>query len=204
MERKGELAVLPDYPETKRLFSRFFQARMRLRARQLSPLRMVPTRHYHEGRGFHVIRPDNSESKSEMEVLSVESFIKLDEIPAQTFDSVVKKFDEITQEMVRKQTELSLRRIDEDMPQSQTVDARGKKLDAELILKMFEAIQLEFNDDGSIQPLHLVGPLFTSESLAAAEKQTIESPELSKRYEELIARKREEWRAREADRKLVG
>jgi hypothetical protein len=139
-----------------------------------------------------------------MEVISVESFVKLDEIPAQTFDSVVKKFDEITQEMVRKQTELSLRRIDEDLPPSQTVDAKGRKLDAELILEMFEAIQLEFDDDGSIQPLHLVGHLFTSESLAAAEKQTIESPELSRRYEDLIARKREEWRAREADRKLVG
>jgi hypothetical protein len=36
---------------------------------------MVPMRHYHEGRGFHVIRPDNSESKSDIEVLSVENII---------------------------------------------------------------------------------------------------------------------------------
>lgn len=196
--------MLPDYPETKRLFSRFFQTRMRLRARQLSPLRMVPMRYYHEGRGFHVIRPDNSESKSEMAILSVESIVKLDEIPAQTFDSVIKKFDEIIQEMVRKQTELSLRRIGEDLPPSQTVSAKGKKLDAELILQMFEAMQLEFNDDGSAQTLHVVGGLFTPESFAAAEKEMIESPELKKRFDELIARKREEWRAREADRKLVG
>jgi hypothetical protein len=90
------------------------------------------------------------------------------------------------------------------MPPSQTVNAKGKKLDAELILQMFETIQLEFNDDGSMQPLHVIGALFTPEHLAAAEKQMVDSPELSKRYEELIARKKEEWSAREADRKLVG
>jgi hypothetical protein len=40
--------------------------------------------------------------------------------------------------------------------------------------------------------------------MAAVEQEFQNSPELQKRHEDLMARKWEEWRAREADRKLVG
>ena len=107
-------------------------------------------------------------------------------------------------DMVRKQTGFALERMSEDIPKSQNVDAKGKKLDAELILKMLETIQLEFYPDGRPHALHVVGGLFTPERLKAVDEEFQSNPELQKRRDELMARKREEWRAREADRKLVG
>lgn len=69
---------------------------------------------------------------------------------------------------------------------------------------MLETIQLEFYPDGRLHELHVIGGLFTPERLKAVEQEFESNPELQKRYDELMARKREEWRAREADRKLVG
>jgi hypothetical protein len=130
--------------------------------------------------------------------------IRFDEIPDLTLEKTIAKYDEMILDMVRKQTGFALERLSEDIPQSQNVDAKGKKLDAELILQMLETIQLEFYPDGRPHELHVVGGLFSPERLKAVGEEFRSNPELLKRHDDLIARKRDEWRAREASRKLVG
>lgn len=196
--------MLPDYSETKRLFVRFFQTYARRKARAISPFADVQTRYLHEGRGMKVTRADKSESNTETQQLSSEMQIKFDEIPDLTLEKAVAKYDEMILDMVRKQTGFALQRLSEDIPASQSVDAKGKKLDAEIILEMLETIQLEFYPDGRPHELHVIGGLFSPERLKAVDEQFQNSPELQKRHNELIERKREEWRAREASRKLVG
>ena len=195
--------MLPDFSETKRLFWRFFQTYARRKARAISPFADVQTRYLHEGRGMKVMRADQSESNTETQQLSSEMQIKFDEIPDLTLEKAVAKYDEMILDMVRKQTGFALQRLSDDIPASQSVDAKGKKLDAEIILEMLETIQLEFYPDGRPHELHVVGGLFSPERLKAVDEQFQNSPELQKRYE-LMERKREEWRAREASRKLVG
>lgn len=196
--------MLPDYSETKRLFGQFFQTYARRKARAISPFAAVQTCYLHEGRGMRVRRANESASNTEVQQLSSEMVMKFEEIPSMTFEKAVAKYDEMILDMVRKQTGFALERLNEDMPKSQSVDAKGKKLDAEIILEMLEAIQLEFYPDGSPHELHLVGGLFTPERLHAVDEEFKSNPELQRRHDELMARKREEWRAREADRKLVG
>ena len=196
--------MLPDFSETKRLFRRFFQTYARRKARAISPFADVQTRYLHEGRGMKVMRADQSESNTETQQLSSEMQIKFDEIPDLTFEKAVAKYDDMILDMVRKQTGFALQRLSDDIPASQSVDAKGKKLDAEIILEMLETIQLEFYPDGRPHELHVVGGLFSPERLKAVDEQFQNSPELQKRYNELMERKREEWRAREASRKLVG
>ena len=196
--------MLPDFSETKRLFWRFFQTYARRKARAISPFADVQTRYLHEGRGMKVMRADQSESNTETQQLSSEMQIKFDEIPDLTFEKAVAKYDEMILDMVRKQTGFALQRLSDDIPASQSVDAKGKKLDAEIILEMLETIQLEFYPDGRPHELHVVGGLFSPERLKAVDEQFQNSPELQKRHNELMERKREEWRAREASRKLVG
>jgi len=48
------------------------------------------------------------------------------------------------------------------------------------------------------------GPLFTPERMAAMDKELESNPELKRKFDEMMEKKKEEWRAREADRKLVG
>lgn len=196
--------MLPDYSETKRLFGRFFVTYCRRKARAISPLADVRVRHLHEGRGMRITRADESESKSEVQELSTTMEIRFDEIPGLTFEKAIAKYDAMILDMVRKQTGLALERLDKDLPKSQTVDGKGRKLDAEIVLEMLETIQLEFYPDGRPHELHVVGGFFTPERRKAIDEEFRSNPELQKRHDELMARKREEWRAREADRKLVG
>jgi hypothetical protein len=196
--------MLPDFTETKHLFSRFFQTYMRRKMREMSPFGMVQVRHYHDGRAMKVVRDDQSESKSDMQRLSTELHIKLDEIEGLTLNNVIQKFDVMIADMVSKQANLVRERIGSEMPESQTIDAKGRKLDAELVLEMKEKMQIQFNPDGTQQEIFFDGHLFTPEAIAAVKQEFQNSPELQKRHEDLMTKKREEWRAREADRKLVG
>ena len=150
------------------------------------------------------MRSDESESNTDMQQLSSMMEIRFNEIPDLTFETAIAKYDEMILDMVRKQTGFALERLSEDIPKSQSVDAKGKTLDAELILQMLETIQLDFYPDGRPHELHVVGGLFSPERLKAVDEEFQNNPELQNRHNELLAKKREEWRAREASRKLVG
>lgn len=196
--------MLPDYPETKRLFARFFQTYMRQKARQLSPFGVVQTRYLHEGRGMKVTRADHSESDSQVQQLSTEFTIRFEEIEHLTFEKVIQKYDEVILDMVKKQTGFALERLDSEIPDSQKIDAKGKPLDARMVIELFRTMELEFNPDGTPHTLHVVGGLFNPERMKAVEEEMKNNPELEKEFNDVIAEKREKWRAREADRKLVG
>ena len=151
-----------------------------------------------------VKRSDHSESTSGMQRLSSILEIRFDEIPDLTFEKMIAKYNAMILDMVRKQTGFALERLNEEIPKSQSVDSKGKQLDAEMILQVLETIELEFHPDGRPHELQVVGSLFTPERLKAVNEELYRNPELQLRYDELIARKREEWRVREASRKLVG
>ena len=196
--------MLPDFPETKRLFTRFFRTYMRQKMRQTSPYGAVQTRYFHEGRAMHIMRSDQSESKSDMQLLSTEIQIKFDEMQDLTFTKVLQKHDAMLFDLVSKQTNLMRERMSDEIPASQTVDAKGKKLSANLVLEILDKMHIEFYPDGTPNQIYVDGSQFTSETMAAIDEEFEESAELQQKYNDLIERKREEWRAREADRKLVG
>ena len=128
--------MLPDFPETKRLFSRFFQTYMRRKIREISPFGMIQVRHYHEGRAMKVIRDDQSESQSVMQHLSTQLEIKLDEIGDLTLDKAIQKHDVMILEMVSKQANFIRERMSSEIPEGQSIDAKGGKLTAEVILEL--------------------------------------------------------------------
>ena len=196
--------MLPDYAETKRLFGRFFQIYVLQRAQAISPLADVPVQYVHEGRGMSLMRADQSESSSGMHLISGRIAIKIEEVPELTLEKVLAKFDEMILYMVRQQTGLALEQLSKEIPADQSIDAKGKQLDADLFLRMLETIQLEFYPDGRPHELRFIGSLFSTDRLEAVKAELRNNSELRQRYEGLIARKKEEWRAREVDRELVG
>lgn len=196
--------MLPDFPETKKLFSRFFRTYMRRKAREISPYGAVQTRYIHEGRAMKVTRADQSESTSGMEQLSVHLEIKFDEIENLTLQKAIEKHDAMIVDMVRKQTHFIRERMSSEIPESQTLDAKGRKFDAQVVIEMFEKMQIDFYPDGTPHEIFVDGPVFTPERMAAVDKEFESNPELKKKFDEMMEKKKEEWRAREADRKLVG
>ena len=151
-----------------------------------------------------ITRADQSESTSGMEQLSVLLEIKHDEIENLTLQKAIAKHDAMIVEMVQKQTNFIRERMSSEIPESQSLDAKGRKFDAQLLIELLEKIQIDFYPDGTPHELYVDGPLFTPERMAAVDKEFESNPELKKKYDELWDKKREDWRAREADRKLVG
>jgi hypothetical protein len=85
-----------------------------------------------------------------------------------------------------------------------TIDGGGQRFSAELFLQVIEKIWIEFTADGSPQmPTVHISPNQTDDVKRTIERLESE-PELKKRFDAIMIKKREEWRAREADRKLVG
>ncbi len=85
-----------------------------------------------------------------------------------------------------------------------SVDAKGKKFSIELFLQGLEAIEIDFNADGTPHyPTLVMHP--SMEKIAYEEiKKIEEDPEIKKRHDAILQRKRNEWIARENNRKLVG
>lgn len=196
--------MLPDFPETKRMFAQFFQTYMRTRAREISPFGMVQTRHLYEGRSMKITRADKSETETGTVRLSTQMEIGYAEVENLTLETVIKKYDEIVLDMVRKQADFVRERLTEDLPESQTVQGAGKKFGPQLLFEVMERMQIEFYADGRPHEIYVDGPQFAPDKLDAIFKEIDGDPELSKKFEELINKKKEDWRAREADRKLVG
>lgn len=196
--------MLPDFPETKRMFSRFFRTYMRLKIREVSPYSAVQTRYLHEGQAMKITRADQSESTSGMEQLAASLEIKFEEIENLTFQKAIEKHDIMISDMVQKQTQFIRKRMSSEIPESQTLDGKGRKFDGKVVIDMLEKMQIEFNPDGSPHEIFVDGPLFTQERLAAVYKEFNSNPELKKKFNEMMEKKKEEWRDREADRKLVG
>jgi phenylalanine-4-hydroxylase len=196
--------MLPDFPETKRLFSRFFRTYMRRKVREVSPYGAVQTRYLHEGRAMKITRADRSESTSSMEELSVHLEIKFDEIESLTLQKAIEKHDAMIADMVQKQTHFVRERLSSEIPESQTLNAKGRKFDAQVVIEMLEKMQIDFYPDGTPHEIFVDSPLFTPERMAAVDKEFESNPELKRKFDEMMEKKKEEWRAREADRKLVG
>jgi hypothetical protein len=107
-------------------------------------------------------------------------------------------------DMVQKQTHFIRERMSTEIPASQTLDAKGRKFDAQVVIEMLEKMQIDFYPDGTPHEIFLDGPVFTPERMAAVDKEFESNPELKRKFDEMMEKKKEEWRAREADRKLVG
>lgn len=83
------------------------------------------------------------------------------------------------------------------------VDGRGRPFSHELILEVLEKMQIDFDEDGNPEmPTMVVSPTLRPRVQQLIAEQ--DDPKIAAQFDAIIARKREEFRAREADRRLDG
>lgn len=198
--------MLPDLPELKRDLQRVIDQYLHRQVRARMGIFDEAPRHIiHEGEHMRIIRADGSVEESNLKESSAEMRIKMEEIPALTIAERLERLNAMAEEMARQMSEHLFGTLDSVLTKAgQVVDGKGKPFDAESIFSALDSIQLEFDETGQHHNLSLVIPPAMSERVKAAFAQIDADPELKRRHEELIARKRGEWRDREATRKLVG
>lgn len=197
--------MIPDFPVEKMKLVNLWTQYLDFKRKELSGfLNEVPTYQHHEGNRWRLTREDNSFDDSEYQELSAGFTVKNEDIPELTPDKIRELLDEVAEEMCKQQSQHMFGKIFEATHAvGNVINASGKPFSPELFLEMLDRIELSFDEDGKwIPPTMIVHPEFI-----AANKDVLanldKDPELQARQTEIINRKREEWRDREAYRKLV-
>ncbi len=164
----------------------------------------MPRHFIHEGIRTRLIRSDGTIEDAELREASAELKVPFGAIP--TFSPA--KRDEhlagIAHDMARQIHGHMLESLDKTLKEfGQTVDAQGHPVSAELMLEVLEKMHIAFDDHGHPTMSLNVGPDLAARAKEALEKLQTD-PILRERYASLMERKRVDWCAREASRKLVG
>lgn len=198
--------MLPDLPKFKHelqsIFDQYLRSQVNIR---LGVFNQSPKHIIHEGQEMRTSRADGSVAETNLKSASTEMTIKLEEIPTLSLDERVRRLDVLAEDMARQMSEHLFGTLNEDLEKAgQVVDRKGKPLDAEAIFEMIEKIQFDFNADGETHNVSIVIGSSMRERMKEVMEQIETDPSLRKRHDKLMAKKRMEWRDREATRKLVG
>lgn len=198
--------MLPDLPNIKRDIShilyRYFQIATQ---RRMGAFANAPRHQIHEGASMRILRADGTIEESALKEASAELTLKFEEIPNMSVEARMAKLDEMAESMAKQMSEHLYSRLNETLEKAgQVVDNKGTPLSHETFFALLEKLQVDFDKNGNPKGLQLViGP-----GLVPRIKELIEQEKsdlsITKRHEEIMARKRLEWRDREAARKLVG
>lgn len=198
--------MLPDLPGLKRdiqkAFDRYLWIQVNVRFGVFSK---VPRHAINEGNRTCVVRPDGSRDESELKKASTEISVKLDDVPQLTLEKRLAMLNEMADQTARQMSEHFFGMLNEVLDKAgQVVDQKGQPFDAEAVFAVLEKMQFEFDESGQHNEISIVVP----PALAPKAKEVFEriqsDPVLRKRHDEIMVRKRMDWRDREASRKLVG
>jgi hypothetical protein len=199
--------MLPDYPKLKKDISERLNYFIRKRLNHyLGPLSEIGHIRHFEGSGSRIVRPSGEEEPTQMhEIRSKEMEFKAEEVPSMTLDKILKKFDEMAFSMAEQIAQNFYKTVTEATHKAgTTVDGKQSKMSAQIILEVLSKMQIDFDTEGKARmpEIHIHPNL--EEATKRALEELNKNPELKKDFEYLIVEKKEEWRAREASRKLVG
>jgi hypothetical protein len=186
------------------------EQRLRMRCDQkrvsdLGPFGEAPSFRLAEGHRLIFEREDGVENEVEFGHAEAEFKVSVDELPNLTLDQLVAKMDKAAAELARQQVERAVSVLNEAVETvGNTLHMRGEPFQEEHLFQALEKISIDFDESGQpYVPALLMGPDMADRATKVVGRITSE-PDLRRRYDQIISRKREEWRARESRRKLVG
>jgi hypothetical protein len=198
--------MLPDYPSLKKDIEEVLHVFFRRRVDQHAiAVKQMPKMRMFEGKGTIVKRASGEDDPTAFMRAETIFELQLDDIPKMSVNDVLNKLDNAAQDMAGKMETGLFKSLSEDLgKRERTVDHKGQPLSGKVILETLRNLFIPFDHTGNPQmPSIFMGPNL-KESMERALKEIDENPLLKKEYDEIIQLKREEWRAEEASRKLVG
>jgi hypothetical protein len=197
--------MLPRFAHVEDEFERAIQKVIRRATKGKGLLSEIKSHVVHEGKIMSVVRGAEEEEITNMRAAQADVSMSYDEVDNVNLDFIMAKVNEIATQF---ETQFSERLFDlmKDVTNrtGQTVDASGKPLSNELILKMFDKIQIEFERNKEIGDVTIVTSPAMVPIFQRLEAEVKNSPELQRKWNDLIERKRNEFREREIDRNLAG
>jgi len=198
--------MLPDFPKVKEKLQKMHHyAFMHARSSHLGPVANVPMSVVFEGNKTIIIRADGSIEEMSSKEATAELKVNLADFEKMNHEMVLNKINDAAEEIAGQQAKSFYEEVGRTAEEvDNVVDAEGKSFSMDLFFEGLEKIDIDFDEAGN--PSGLIGAVSPKlfSSIAKVVEQAKTDPEMDKRYDELIERKRREWRARESRRKLVG
>ena len=195
--------MLPDFSNTRKKLDEIITMQMRIGVHHsLGVLNQIRFKITREGNATRLVREDGTVEDIESRRIAVEYEVPIQEAEKWNPADGARKLAELSSQMARKEAAFVYEKLDEAVTRvGNVIDAKGK-LTVEHYFEMLGKIRLEFDHAGNPRMPQPAGG--AAEKLLALESTILADPKLRARHDTLIDQKREEWRAREADRALVG
>jgi hypothetical protein len=193
--------MLPDFPVTKKEIHKKVALAMEQMERAKAPmLSEIKSFVQHEGKVHSYDRIGAKPVSEGYEEIAIPVTIELTEIPELVGEKFNAKIEAIGDQLARKRMEMFYRKFTEVTQEiGNAFDAGGAPLTQDMCLAMMEKMDMEFGPDE--RPTFR---LHTTPELAKIYEAWQQDASFKARYEELLNRKRDAWRDRESNRKLVG
>ena len=198
--------MLPDFPNLKERLLRlaWFDHRRRVEADGL--IGAIQATPYFEGRRFATGDVEGHVEESTPEVTAIPYEIERSAIIERGLDALVESLKKAAELQIQAMHEMLFRKHSEATARvGNQIDAAGQPFSADLYFKMLETVQIDFDSYGrpDTSGVRLVMHPDQAErvQLLMTEWQADES--FQRRYRKTMLKKREEWRDRESNRKLV-
>jgi hypothetical protein len=197
--------MLPDYTKAKseirKLIERNFKRRVDA---YLGPYAFKEYRIF-EGRNYSTKTDDGKTLTGNLKEFSGTYTIRAEDIKSGDPTNIFQELDTLAKDMAEQQIKMflgELGRVCHDT--GQEFDFEGRKFSTEMFFAAMEGIQIDFDEKGNMNKLMLIlGPsLYQRAQEILQEIDT--NHDLKKQYNDLVEKKRLDWRDREASRKLVG
>jgi hypothetical protein len=192
--------MLPDFPRSKKEIRKQLVLLTERMEREKAPLLAgIKSFTQHEGRVHSYDRIRADPVSEGFEEIAIPVTIELSEMPDLVGEKLVAKIEAMADQLARKRMEMFYRKFTEVTREvGNSFDAQGAPLTQDMVFEMLERIDMEFGPDNR--------PTFTfntTPELAKVFERWQDDPCFKVRYEELLNRKRDAWRDRESNRKLV-
>lgn len=171
----------------------------------LGPVADAPKVMIFEGNKSITIYANGSCEEVKMEKATAKLEVKWTDVETMTHEMVLNKIDDMVKEMTEQIKKLFYKTLSEAAEEVGNVTSSdGGPLTIDLLFEGLEEMHISFDEAGNPSGLTFaVGPKLYPAFVEVVERAKTD-PEINRRFKALIERKREEWRVRENNRKLVG
>ncbi len=195
--------MLPDFPKVKRKFQEALLRHIEARVRRDPLLSQIKRVRQFEGSRMSVGNEGGSVPSEGYGEQSGELGVDVRDVIARGPSAFLDKAADVAEQLQKQQVEMVLRHVDIIARRvGNVVDGKGRELTFELFEEMLDKVYVDFDDKG--QPhLPSIIPLQMALKFRAKLAEWLSRADYAERHRRLIEKKRQEWRDRESNRKLV-
>ena len=198
-------SMLPNYEKLNASFSKAVRRFLFLRSREDGFLKQIRPHAIHEGRNAAIVRPDETVDPTELKKSEASLLMTYEEIEDVDLLAIMNKMSEMAAQFRDQNAKHIFETLNDVTTKTgQVVNAAGRPLTNDDLIHMMERIQLDFERNQEAGDASLVVHPDMVPVLKRLEGEMNRSVDLKKRWKEVMEKKKDEYRQREADRNLAG